>query len=395
MYKLPVYQKIKERIEEPRKFIQVVMGPRQVGKSTVVKQVLNDIDIPYKFFAADSVPTANNHWILDCWETARTLVETSGKNEIILVIDEIQKIDNWSEIVKKLYDEDTFYGRNIKVLLLGSSRVLLKKGLSESLMGRFEEIRMSQWTFGEVHECFGLSLNEYLYYGGYPGALFLIKDQERYENYINSSIIDATINRDILIDTPISKPALLRTTFELSAAYSGQELSYNKMLGQLQDSGNTVTIAQYLYLLNEACMVAGLHKYTNDSARARGTIPKFQVYDSSLKNFYNPLGFEKSLTNPSVWGRVFESGIGAYIMDQSFLHNFEVFYWREKDLEVDFIIRKRGVVAAIEVKSNNERRSSGLEEFRKKFNPHRSLLVGNEGLTGEEFLRTPLIKLFE
>ena len=162
MYKRAEYQIIKNRVEEPRKFIQVVMGARQIGKSTVVKQVLKDISIPYQLFSADNVPATNSAWITNCWEAVRSLKENNGWEEVVLVIDEIQKISNWSEVVKKEWDDDTFHDRNIKVLLLGSSRVLLEKGLSESLAGRFEEIRMSHWSYTEMRDSFGFSLNQYL-----------------------------------------------------------------------------------------------------------------------------------------------------------------------------------------------------------------------------------------
>lgn len=394
MYKLPVYKKIKERLEEPRKFIQVIMGPRQVGKSTVIKQVLNNLDTPYRFFAADAVANSNSEWIIECWESVRMLNEIH-KRGYILVIDEIQKINNWSEIVKKLWDEDTFNDRDIKVVLLGSSRILLKKGLSESLAGRFEEIRMCQWSYEEMKDCFGYSIEEYLFYGGYPGAAALKDDTERFEDYIRSSIIEATINRDILNDTPINKPALLRQTFELAAHYSGNILSYTKMMGQLQDAGNVTTLVQYLHLLNESCLVTGIQKYSNDFARTKGTIPKFQVYDNSFKVVLSPYSFEEARLSPARWGNIYESGIGAYIIGQSFLHNFEVFYWRERNLEVDFILRKKGLVIAIEVKSNFERNTAGLTEFKKRYNPYKSVIVGEGGLRAQEFLSLPLSSLFK
>ena len=198
MYKRAEYQLITGRMKEPRKFIQVVMGARQIGKSTVVKQVLKDLDVPYQFFSADNVPATNSAWISDCWAAVRSLKESRGWESVILVTDEIQKIANWSEVVKKEWDDDTFHDRDIKVLLLGSSRVLLEKGLSESLAGRFEEIRMSHWSYQEMKECFGFSLDQYMFYGGYPGAATLIGDEDRFSQYIQSAIIEATINKDIL-----------------------------------------------------------------------------------------------------------------------------------------------------------------------------------------------------
>lgn len=394
MYKRSEFQKIKSRLEEPRKFIQVVMGPRQIGKSTVVKQVLQELDLPYQFYSADNVPATNGAWIANCWMAVRSLMESNKWEQTILVIDEIQKIRNWSEAVKKEWDDDSFHDRNIKVLLLGSSRVLLEKGLSESLAGRFEEIRMSHWTFQEMQECFGVTLSEYLFYGGYPGAASLITDDDRFQQYIQSAIIDASINKDILMDTPISKPALLRQTFELGTAYSGCILSLNKMLGSLQDAGNTATLASYINLLDESGLLCGLQKYSIDTARRKASIPKLQVYNNALSRVFNPLTFEQSITDCKVWGRIFESGIGAYLVSQAFVQRFEVFYWRERNDEVDFILRKKGSVIAIEVKSNAEKNTAGLEKFRQTFSPTRSFILGDAGIPPEEFLSMDLKALF-
>lgn len=394
MYKRIEYQLIKNRLEEPRRFVQVVMGARQVGKSTVVKQVLKEISLPYRLFSADNVPATNSAWISNCWAAVRSLKEANGWESAVLVIDEIQKISNWSEVVKKEWDDDTFHDRSIKVLLLGSSRVLLEKGLSESLAGRFEEIRMSHWSFSEMRDSFGFSIDQYLYYGGYPGAALLIEDQDRFQQYIQSAIIEATINKDILMDTPISKPALLRQTFELGAAYSGNLLSLNKMIGSLQDAGNTATLAGYINLLDESGLLCGLQKFSMDMARRKASIPKLQVFNNALKTVYTPLTFEQALVDRKVWGHVFESGIGAYLVSQGFIHRFEVFYWRERNDEVDFILRKNGVIVAIEIKSNAEKRTDGLDKFRELFNPQTAFIVGDGGISVEDFLLMDIRKLF-
>lgn len=394
MYKRPEYNTITNRLLEERKFIQVVMGPRQVGKSTVVKQVLKDINIPYLFYSADNVPASNSAWISDCWAAVRSLKENKNWNDVVLVIDEIQKIANWSDVVKKEWDQDSFNDINIKVLLLGSSRVLLEKGLSESLAGRFEEIRMSHWSYQEMKDCFGFTLDQYIFFGGYPGAATLINDEERFNHYIQSAIIEATINKDILMDTPISKPALLRQTFELGAAYSGELLSLNKMLGSLQDAGNTVTLTGYINLLKESGLLCGLQKYSVDNARRKASIPKLQVYNNALKTVYSPISFEQAIIDRKTWGRIFESNIGAYLVSQSFIHHFDVFYWRERDFEVDYIIRKNNVLIAIEVKSNAEKRTEGLEKFRQLFNPKSAFIIGDGGISAEDFFTMDIRKLF-
>lgn len=395
MYKRSIYHTIIKRLEEHRMFIQVVMGPRQIGKSTVVKQVLDDLGKPYLLYSADTIPSTSPKWISECWANARLQMRAQQLEEMILVIDEVQKLKNWSEYVKKEWDADSLNHINLKVVLLGSSRVLLEKGLAESLMGRYEEIRMSHWSYPEMREAFNMSLEQYIYYGGYPGAAQLIEDEERWTNYVNGAIIDATINKDILMDSPISKPALLRQTFELSVAYSGKILSLTKMLGALQDAGNTVTLAGYLNLLGDSGLVTGLQKYSVDMARKRASIPKYQVYNNALLSVLSGLSFKEAVTDSKRWGQIFESAIGAYIISEAFVHRFEVYYWREGNDEVDFVLKKNQKIVAIEVKSNGETKTTGMERFHKLFNPLATIVVGENGIQPELFLSMDLRKLFE
>ena len=379
---------LKSRIEEPRRFIQVIVGPRQIGKTTMVKQVLETVNIPFHHVTADNVPATQTSWVSEMWDTARSKMKMGGYAEFLLVIDEIQKIQGWSEVVKKEWDNDYFNNVNLKVVLLGSSRVMLEKGLADSLAGRFEEIRMGHWTFPEMREAFGMSLEQYIYYGGYPGAAPLINDYDRWSQYIESAIVDATINKDILHNNVVSKPALLRQTFELGATYSSQELSLTKLIGQLQDAGNTTTISSYLKLLSDAGMLTGLRKFANDAARKRASAPKFQVYNNALRNIYTDLTLEQAAIQPKEWGRYFESAIGAHIVSQAFVDRYDVYYWREGNDEVDYILQKKNKIIAIEVKSNHESHTTGLAKFKEKFHPDNILLVGPEGMSAEDFLST-------
>ena len=395
MYKRTQYQTIIKRLKEPRHFLQVVLGPRQVGKTTVVKQVLKDLGLPFQLYSADSVPATQTGWISDCWNTARIQMRVENKPEFILVIDEVQKIKNWSEVVKKEWDADTFNDINIKVVLLGSSRVLLEKGLSDSMMGRFEEIRMTHWSYPEMRDAFGISLEQYVYFGGYPGAAFLIEDEERWSQYNNGAIIDATINKDILYDSPIGKPALLRQTFELGASYSGEIVSLTKMIGSLQDAGNTTTLAGYLNLLGDSGLLTGLQKFAMDKSRQRASAPKFQVYNNALKTVYSDLTYKEAILNRKEWGRIFESAVGAHIISNAFIGDYDVFYWREKDKEVDYILKKKSRIVAIEVKSNSETYNAGLEEIRKMYHLYATMVVGEGGMKVEDFLSINPDKLFE
>lgn len=389
------YQVLMSRLAESRKCIQVIEGPRQVGKSTMVKQVLNSISVPFLHFTTDNVPTSSNLFISDCWQTARAKMLVEHLTELVLVIDEVQRLRHWSDAVKKEWDADTFNDVNIKVVLLGSSRVMLERGLADSLMGRFETIRMANWSFQEMNEAFGMTIDEYIYYGGYPGAFAYIKDTDRWRDYVRGAIIDATINNDVLMDSPISKPALLRQTFELSAAYSGQQISLTKMLGQLQDAGNTTTLAGYLDLLNQSGMVCGLQKFANNQVRRRASVPKYQVYNNALMSFYSDYDFASARKDPKVWGRFYESAIGAYILNSAYVHGLKVYYWRDGNNEVDFVLMRNSKVIAIEVKSNGESNTAGLHLFTDTFHPHRSIIVGPQGISAESFLSFDLRELFE
>ena len=397
MYQRFQYQTIIERIREPRKFIQVVMGPRQVGKTTVVKQVLKALEneIPHLMFFADNVPATQNSWISDCWSTARARLKLEGNKEMILVIDEIQKLRAWSEVVKKEWDNDTFSDINLKVVLLGSSRVMLQKGLADSPAGRFETIKMTHWSYTEMRDAFDMSLDKYIYYGGYPGAISLIKDSDRWGNYIRDSIIDATINKDILYDTVIGKPALLRQTFELGAYYSGQIISLTKIAGSLQDAGNTTTLSGYLNVLKDSGLLANIQKFSIDKARQRASIPKFQVFNSALRNVYSEYSFPEAMRYPQVWGRLFESAIGAHLVSEALKGNYEVYYWRDGDLEVDYILKKDNKIVAIEVKSNSDTTNKGLTGFRERYKPYNSIVVGKGGMDAELFLEINPAKLFK
>ena len=394
MYRRSTYQTIINRIREPRHFIQVLMGPRQIGKTTMMQQVLADIAIPSRMFSADAVLSNQQSWIGNCWQQVRLEMRVQGLGEYLLVFDEIQKIQNWSEFVKKEWDADTRNGINIKVVLLGSSRVMLDKGLADSMAGRFEEIRMGHWTYPEMRDAFGVSLEEYMYFGGYPGAQFLYHDETRWKDYIRSSMVETAIQRDIIMQSAINKPALLRQTFELGAAYSGKLLSLTKMLGLLQDAGNTVTLAGYLELLRESCMLTGLQKYSVDMSRKRSSIPKYQVYNNALTSIYYEQSFKDIIKNRDVWGHSFESAIGAHLVNEAFVSHFEVYYWRDGKDEVDYIIKKNQKIAAIEVKSNSESFTHGLSRFVDLFHPVEAVVIGENGISPEEFLSMSPMVLF-
>ena len=387
-------QAFTNRILEPRKFIQVLMGPRQVGKTTMAAQMLQKAKFPYIFESADAVSAINSTWIEQLWETTRLKMNVQAAKEFILVIDEIQKIPNWSETVKRLWDKDTLNGTNIKVVLLGSSRLLLHKGLTESLAGRFETMYLGHWSFLEMEKAFNWNADQYAWFGGYPGGAELIEDEDRWKNYINNSLIETSVSKDILMLTRVDKPALLKRLFELGCQYSGQILSFTKIQGQLQDAGNTTTLSHYLSLLDTAGLLAGIEKYAANIIRKRSSSPRFQVHNNALISAQKKENFEEIMQKPAEWGHIIESSVGAHLINHAISQNYSVYYWRERNDEVDFILERRGKIIAIEVKSNDSENIRGLEVFRKKFKPDKLYLISNRGLSWQEFLRVNPVELF-
>jgi len=397
MYKRPHFKELVKRLKEERNFIQVLAGPRQTGKTTLIHQVLETIDIPSHYASADNVPNRSKTWIEQQWEIARLRTKAAGKEkEFILALDEIQKINDWTEVVKKLWDEDERTKTAIKVVLLGSSPLLLQKGLDESLGGRFEMIYISHWPFKEMSDAFGFTFEEYVYFGGYPGSVSLISDEDRWKNYIKDALIETTISKDILMMTRVDKPALLRQLFELGSLYSGQILSFNKMIGQLQEAGNTTTLAHYLKLLSGAGMLSGIEKYAGETVRQKTSSPKFQVLDNSLLTAQSGYLSREYKTNPELWGRLVESSIGAYLLNVLKGTRIKVFYWRERDKEVDFVLEKGERKVAIEVKSGSRREKlPGIDMFSSTFPRVKPLLVGKNGIPPGEFLQINPNDLFD
>ncbi|MCA6490039.1 MAG: ATP-binding protein [Chitinophagaceae bacterium] len=393
MFERPHLQQIIKRMADPRKFIQVIFGPRQVGKTTLVNQMVKKYSFGSLVVSADAIDAYNTYWLEQQWELARIKLTQSGGEEFLLVVDEIQKIDNWSEKVKSLWDQDTRNNLPLKVIVLGSSRLLIQQGLTESLAGRFETTFMSHWSYSEMLAAFGWNEEQYVYFGGYPGAASLISDQQRWKQYVRESLIETSISKDILMLTRVDKPALMKRLFELSCTYSGQIISYNKMLGQLRDAGNTTTLSHYLTLLSTAGLVTGIEKYSSNIIRKKSSSPKFQVYNTALISALSNESFEDALQNPAFWGRLVESAVGVHLLNHSVSGDFALTYWREGNDEVDFVIEQKKLIG-IEVKSGAVHNTSGMAAFKKKFNPDKLVVIGNTGLPLQEFLLMKPEELF-
>ncbi len=391
-YKRPIFQSLKERILEPRHFIQVLAGPRQVGKTTLIRQLLPEFPGKTHYISADEPGLQAATWLVQHWHSARQMAQIE-KQAVLLVIDEIQKVPDWSKWVKELWDEDTLQAYPIKVVLLGSAPLLLQQGLSESLAGRFEVLHATHWSFLEMQQAFSWTLEQYIYFGGYPGAAQLINDEDRWARYIKDSLIETTLSRDILLMVRVDKPALLRRLFQLGCRYSAKLLSYQKMLGQLQDAGNTTTLAHYLRLLDQANMLAGLEKYAGEVVRKRGSSPKFQVYNTAFLSAQSDYHFIEAKQDPAYWGQLVESAVGAYLLNQIVGTSIQLFYWRRGDDEVDFILQKGNTIIALEVKTQGLAKTAAINAFAHEFHPQKILQIGGQGIPLERFFSMSISEL--
>lgn len=368
-------------------------GPRQVGKTTLARQVIRELNVPTVFANADEPALKPPTWLEEQWEACRLIARE--KKEALLILDEVQKLPYWSETVKKLWDEDTVVRCNLKVVLLGSSPLLMQKGLSESLAGRFEIIPLCHWSFIEMQHVFGWDLDTYLFYGGYPGSAALVSQEDRWRNYILDSLIETSISRDILLLNRIDKPALLRRLFQLACEYSAQILSYQKILGQLQDAGNTTTLAHYLDLLSGAGLVMGIMKYAGEKVRQRGSSPKLLVLNNALMTAQSHLSFAEAKKDRDFWGRIVESAVGSHLVNSMIPLRGKVYYWNAGSREVDFVLELGKKIIGIEVKSSMKKMNiSGMEQFKKEFKPDKILCVGGHGIPLADFFQTSPGNLF-
>jgi len=367
---------------------QVIIGPRQVGKTTIAHQVIKNLPFQSIYASADSPLPPGPEWIETQWRLAEVELKKSKKT-VILVLDEIQKVRGWGESLKRLWDNARQTGQDIRLMALGSSALLLHEGLTESLAGRFFLNRCSHWSYSECKEAFGWDLKKWLYFGGYPGAAVFADDESQWKRYVTDSLIEAVLARDVLQMQKIAKPALLRHLFALAATFPAQIFSYNKMLGQLQDAGNTTTLAHYLKLLETAFLVSGLELFSRGQIRKRGSSPKMILWNNALVNALSTKTFKESVSDEVWWGRLVENAAGAHLFNSLPGSRYQMTYWRDADREVDFVITAGAEIWAIEVKSGRGGRSSGIERFRLKYPDAQALVIGGSGVPLEKFFLEP------
>jgi len=376
-----------EALSRPSPVVRVLTGPRQVGKTTMALEIQRSIGIPALYASADSPLPPDVGWIESQWR--RALAEgTAAGFPVLLILDEVQKVRGWSEEIKRLWDlRDR--KREIRVLLLGSSALLMQTGLSESLAGRFFLHRCLHWGFPEVRDAFGWDLDRWLYFGGYPGAAFFAGQEGDWRRYVVDSLIETVLARDVLQLNRVAKPALLRHLFSLAATYPAQCVSYTKMLGQLQDAGNTTTLAHYLRLLTSAFLASGLDGFSAGHERKRASSPKLVLWNNALVSAMSSKTYADALADPVWWGRLVENAVGAHLLNSLPPLEYSVTTWRERNEEVDYVVVRGRQVWGLEVKSGRGGKAPGLARFQARFPRAHSLRVGGAGIPLVEFFARP------
>ncbi|MBF0328729.1 MAG: ATP-binding protein [Nitrospirae bacterium] len=392
-FERPITKIIASALLKKLPVFQVLIGPRQVGKTIISSQVQKRLPYPSVYATADNPLPPGVEWIETQWRLAEIEAQNT-KKPVVLILDEIQKIKGWSESIKMHWDYAQRKSQDIRLLILGSSALLLQEGLTESLAGRFFLNHCPHWSFPECAAAFGWDINKWLYFGGYPGAAIFANNETQWKQYLRDSLIETVLARDVLQMQKITKPTLLRHLFALSATFPSQIFSYNKMLGQLQDVGNTTTLAHYLQLLESAFLVSGLELFSRGHVRKRGSSPKLILWNNALINALSVRLFKDAVSDSSWWGRLVENAVGAHLCNSFVGTGYELTYWRDGNQEVDFVVAAGNCFYGVEVKSGRSDKVSGLKQFKKKYPEGKTLIVGSSGVNLEKFFSKPATNWF-
>ncbi len=392
--------------------IIATIGPRQVGKTTIALQArqqlielgftcryisfddprLNKPDWPRDanvFDTAQIEKFANPKTLVDIWENAREASLKSPRGQV-LFLDEIQLIPQWSNYVKGLWDRDRLEGYPLHVVILGSAVWQMLVGRNESLTGRFRELSVKHWSLQEMAKVFGLTAEQFMFYGGYPASWPDESEKSRFDywrEYITKTIVGSVIGRDIVSLKQIKKPALMRQLIDIAPSYSGRIMAYNKLLGLLHDKGNATTVKHYLNLLSDAGLTTTLFRYTPAPHSGIASRPKFNVLNTALMTAPSGYSFEEAQIDRPFWGRVVESAVGAHLCNTRNTAT-RIHYWRDKSgkHEVDFVISRGPHLVGVEVKSGKKQTHHGLDAFRDRFPHAKTMIVGPSGFPFNEFL---------
>lgn len=367
--------RLEARLREPAPgLIQLLAGPRQVGKTTLLMELRERLGQAALYAAADGPEAALPGFWERLWAEA---ARVSRAGRAVLLLDEIQHLPDWASRLKGEWDRVRRQGLPVHVIATGSSALHLGRGSRESLAGRFERLTLSHWSARALAETFHIPLEEatqaVVATGSYPGTFRLRNDSPRWTAYLRDAIVEPAIGRDILALALVRKPALLRQVFAFCASSPAEIVSLQKIQGQLQDAGALETVAHYLHLLKEAFLVAPLEKHTTRPGRRRAAPPKLVTLNNALLAAADLRGVPDPSTEPARFGAWVENACLAFAWNRG----QRVTYWREEPLEVDAVLEGSWGRWAIEITTGavslGELR--GLAEFTRRHPRYRPLLL--------------------
>lgn len=369
---------LRQRLSEPAPGrIQLLTGPRQVGKTTVLLELAAELRPVAVYIAADSAEASLPGYLDRVWVQAEELAELHGR--AVVLLDEVHALPDWAGRLKAEWDRLRRRRIPVHVVASGSSALRLAGASRESLAGRFERMTLTHWTVSSLAEVFGLdpaeAAEQLVRRGGYPGAMAYRDDPDRWAAYVRDAIVEPAIGRDILALGAVRKPGLLRQVFAVCTGSPAGIVSLQKIQGRLQDSGALETIAHYLELLEEAYLVAAVRKYSARAARRRSAPPKLITLSNALLAVSDPLGSPDAEAEPARFGAWLENACLAHAWNSG----QTVMYWREEPFEVDGVISGSWGSWAVEVKTGHVALSDlrPLLEFHRRQPQFRPLLIAD------------------
>jgi predicted AAA+ superfamily ATPase len=362
--------------------IQLLSGPRQVGKTTLLLELAEELGAAALYAPADAPEAVLPGFWERLWDQAEEVAGKAGR--AVVLLDEAHLVPDWAGRLKGVWDRLRRKKLPIQIVATGSSALRLASGSRESLAGRFERITLTHWSAASLAQVFKLSPEvaalTIVEEGSYPGAFELRSDRARWSAYLRDAIVGPAIGRDILALAAVRRPALLRQVFGACASSPAQIVSLQKIQGQLQDAGALETIAHYLALLEEAYLVAPIQKYAARAARRRNAPPKLVTLSNALSAAVDPRGAPSQKAEPDRFGAWVENACLAHAWNAG----QQVSYWREEPLEVDGILEGSWGSWAIEVKTGGFQASDlkGLLELTRRHRALRPLVICEQSRIG-------------
>lgn len=374
-----VLRTLRKRLREPAPArAQILSGPRQVGKTTLLGEIAAEWAGQAIYAPADAPETSLSGWWENLWSKAERLtVRRMG----VLLIDEIQGLPDWSRLLKSKLDYIKRRRIPLHVVVSGSSALQLGLGTRETMAGRFERLRLLHWPARELMQRFqisaGAGVEQVVRFGSYPGAVALLPDYARWRDYIKDSIVEPAIGRDVLMMEAIRKPALLRQVFAVCVGHPAEIISIQKLCGQLTERGALDTVAHYLHILEEACLVAAVPKYSLKVVRQRAAPPKLVILNNALLSVTGAQTPPRAGRDPERWGRWVENACIALAWNAG----QNPCYWRTEPLETDMVLDGSWGRWAVEIKTGpyGNRDLAGVLEFCRRYADFRPLVLCEPG----------------